>query len=262
MRARNIKPGFFTDEELLELPPLTRILFAGLWCLADRAGRLPDKPRRIKIEVLPCDDCDVDAALQSMHDRGLILRYEVDGVHYIQIENFLKHQNPHVKEVASVIPPPDGQNENLLLSNGEHSASTVQAPCEHHANPADSGFLIPDSGSLISDSGLLIAENGSTDLPRLLAQKIPGMRPQDYQTVIGFEESGMPDEVIALAVEMAVLKGKPGFGFVRFLLNEWLLNEVRTADAAREYEKAKMANRSEPKQDRREPKRAERFEYK
>ena len=48
MRARNIKPGFFRDEQLMQVPPLGRILFAGLWCLADREGRLPDRPAQIK----------------------------------------------------------------------------------------------------------------------------------------------------------------------------------------------------------------------
>ena len=46
-RARNIKPGFFANENLAECDPLARLLFAGLWCLADREGRLEDRPKRI-----------------------------------------------------------------------------------------------------------------------------------------------------------------------------------------------------------------------
>ena len=38
-RARNIKPGFFDNEILGELPALTRLLFIGLWCLAVKALR-------------------------------------------------------------------------------------------------------------------------------------------------------------------------------------------------------------------------------
>jgi hypothetical protein len=52
-RSRNIKPGFFLNDELAECEPLARILFAGLWCIADREGRLEDRPKRIKAEVLP-----------------------------------------------------------------------------------------------------------------------------------------------------------------------------------------------------------------
>ena len=52
-RARNIKPGFFLNEELVELPFSTRLLFIGLWTLADRDGRMEDKPKRIKMSLFP-----------------------------------------------------------------------------------------------------------------------------------------------------------------------------------------------------------------
>ena len=47
-RARNIKPGFFKNEFLAEMPCEVRLLFIGLWTLADREGRLEDRPKRIK----------------------------------------------------------------------------------------------------------------------------------------------------------------------------------------------------------------------
>lgn len=87
-RARNIKPGFFDNEILGELPALTRLLFIGLWCLADREGRLQDRPKRIKKELLGYDDVtadDVDAMLQQLHDNEFIQRYEIAGEKYIQV---------------------------------------------------------------------------------------------------------------------------------------------------------------------------------
>ena len=50
-RARNIKPGFFTNDELVELPFATRLLFIGLWTIADREGRMVDRPKKIKMEI-------------------------------------------------------------------------------------------------------------------------------------------------------------------------------------------------------------------
>jgi hypothetical protein len=107
-RARNIKPGFFKNENLAELSPLTRILFIGLWCIADREGRLEDRPKRIRAEILPYDDGSVEQMLQDLHDAGFVQRYTVGDQGYIGISNFAKHQMPHHKEVASVIPPPPG----------------------------------------------------------------------------------------------------------------------------------------------------------
>lgn len=113
MRARNLKPGFFKNEDLVELPPLARILFVGLWCMADREGRLEDRPRRIKIEVLPYDDCDVDDLLDALEGRNFILRYQAEGKSCIQVVNFLKHQQPHYKEAASELPAADGWTDSL-----------------------------------------------------------------------------------------------------------------------------------------------------
>lgn len=138
-RARNIKPGFFANEDLAECNPLARILFAGLWCLADREGRLEDRPKRIRAELLPYDNCDADQLLDELQTHGFITRYECGENRYIQVLNFCKHQNPHIKEAKSSIPAPDNHEQ----APEEHSASTVQAPEEHHTSPADS--LIPDS---------------------------------------------------------------------------------------------------------------------
>jgi len=104
MRSRNIKPGFFKNYELADMGPLCQLLFAGLWCLADKEGRLEDKPRLIKAEVFPYYDCDIDVFLDSMHREKFIERYSVCGCSYIQIINFHKHQKPHHTEKGSVIP--------------------------------------------------------------------------------------------------------------------------------------------------------------
>lgn len=136
-RARNLKPGFFKNELLAECPPLARILFQGLWCEADREGRLEDRPKRLKAEYLPYDNCDADALLGELVARGFIVRYESNGCRYIAVLAFSKHQNPHVREPASSIPAPE-----------THSARTVPAPDKHSSSPALSPFPFPDSKEL------------------------------------------------------------------------------------------------------------------
>ena len=108
MRARNLKPGFFKNEDLAELPFEARILFAGLWCLADREGRLEDRPKRIKIEVFPYDDVDIEKLLEQLGAARVILRYVDEGAEkgYISIPTFKRHQNPHKNEKPSEIPAP------------------------------------------------------------------------------------------------------------------------------------------------------------
>lgn len=137
MRARNIKPGFFKNGDLIECTPLARILFVGLWCYSDREGRFKWNPKTIKHEVLPGDECDVDELLGELEKGEFIVKYKTVSGIYGQCINFSKHQNPHVKEKESSIPEPD-----------KHQTNTRQTPDLSDINPSDS--LIPDP--LIPDS--------------------------------------------------------------------------------------------------------------
>lgn len=108
-RARNIKPAFFENEELSTIDILGRLLFIGLWTLCDREGRLKDRPNRIKATLFPYDgEADIDVLLTQLHEKGFIKRYSIDNEDYMQVINFVKHQNPHPKEAASNIPSPPG----------------------------------------------------------------------------------------------------------------------------------------------------------
>lgn len=106
-RQRILSPEFFTDERICSLPPLDRLLFQGLWGLADREGRLAEKPFELKIKVMPVDDIDVSASLDRIGKSGLITRYEIEGQKYVAIRNFLKFQKPHPRESPSTIPGPE-----------------------------------------------------------------------------------------------------------------------------------------------------------
>ena len=110
MRTRNLKPKFFKNEYLGSLSIYARYLFAGLWCLADREGRLEDRPKQIEAEIFPYDDIDIEKLLGELTknngDHPFILRYQINGKRYIQILNFKKHQSVHPKECPSIIPPP------------------------------------------------------------------------------------------------------------------------------------------------------------
>ena len=145
-RARNIKPGFFRNADLVELSVEARLLFVGLWTIADREGRLEDRPKQIKMEIYPADSFDINSLLSELASTDMLLRYEVGGKRYLQIVNFTRHQNPHKDERQSTIPPPDGLSDpSGPADHDEHHASTVQTG------------LIPDS--LIPDSRILNPES-------------------------------------------------------------------------------------------------------
>jgi hypothetical protein len=137
-RARNIKPGFFKNYELADLGPLAQLLFAGLWCLADKEGRLEDKPRFIKAEVFPYYDVDVNGELTKLEQLGFVVRYEAQGMKLIEVSNFKEHQSPHHTEKASVLPGRVAEKPELARAPGDNGELTVNPPKQDGGNPPDS----------------------------------------------------------------------------------------------------------------------------
>lgn len=108
-RIRTVKIGFFRNEHLAIFSPFHRLLFQGLWLLADKEGRLEDRPKRIQADLFPFDPVlDVNAMLTELADGPdpFIERYQVDGRRYIAVLNFGVHQRPNHKEPDSLIPGP------------------------------------------------------------------------------------------------------------------------------------------------------------
>lgn len=155
-RARNIKPSFFTNEQLADNCPLGRLLFIGLWTQADFKGEIEWKSRTLKIQILPWDECDIDQLAINLDKSGLIRFYSDGDKVFINIPNFGLHQNPHKNErdKGSLIPVYSEARRQLidlstLTINPDKSGAE---PDESDSDRADSLFLNPDS--LIPDSGI------------------------------------------------------------------------------------------------------------
>lgn len=126
-RIRTIKPSFFKNEELAELPMTARILFIGLWVLADKEGRLEDRPKRIKAELFPYDNMDVDDLLSRLQTAGFINRYGFGDLKVIQILTFTKHQRITGSEAStkSDFPAYSKETNGKQLGNTEETTRTT-----------------------------------------------------------------------------------------------------------------------------------------
>jgi hypothetical protein len=118
MRIRQTKPEFYKHVGLGEVSRDARYLFKGLWHLADCAGRMQDQPKRIKVEIFPYDEDlttqDIDGLLNELasHEEKFITRYEVDGIRYLQVNNFNKHQHLMGNELKAESKYPEPNNNN------------------------------------------------------------------------------------------------------------------------------------------------------
>lgn len=106
-RIRTVKPEFWTNEKVLSINPLTRLLFIGMWNFADDYGRMDFSPISIKAKVFPNDPIAPDDVRDMLHELSradLLMIYSAKAKEYIEITGW-DHQRID-KRQASKIPAP------------------------------------------------------------------------------------------------------------------------------------------------------------
>lgn len=92
-RIRTIKPEFWSDEKLAPLDAATRLVFLGLICMADDAGRVLDNVKIIDAFIFPETDETAREALARLSRMSRIRRgVAASGQKIIQICKWNDHQ--------------------------------------------------------------------------------------------------------------------------------------------------------------------------
>ena len=119
----------------MELSIPARLLFIGLWNYACDNGHLQDKPKQIKMRILPGDDVNCTELLRELEDSGRILR--ASGV--ITIPNFGRHQKPDRRYFTTCTltdcPEPD-ETVSQRESRRAHTGRTTSARRAHDVGTA------------------------------------------------------------------------------------------------------------------------------
>jgi hypothetical protein len=110
-RIRSIKPEFWTDEKIVKLSPLARLLFIGLWNFADDEGRMKFSPVTIKLQILPLETSALSEEFGELRREGLIITYEAEGSQYLQVTNFSEHQKVDKRTPSKLPRPPSNSPE-------------------------------------------------------------------------------------------------------------------------------------------------------
>ena len=182
-RSRNIKPSFFTNDVLADNDPLGRLLFIGLWTLADHNGNLEWRAKRVKAQLLPYDNCDVEKLAINLDKSGFIRFYSFGGKTYLNIPTFTDHQNPHKneREKGSDIPEYTADARQAVDIKGlaiNRDKSGLE-PERSESDRADSLLLIPDSLNLIPDT--CSPESGDSGAGKPASQPRKRKIPDDFQ---------------------------------------------------------------------------------
>ena len=105
-RIRSIKPDFWTDEKIVELPYEVRLFFIGSWNFADDNGNLQRSAKKLKMQIFPADVIDCEPLIQSLINHGLLIEYSLNGEEYLHIKGFKTHQVVN-RPSKSNIPEPE-----------------------------------------------------------------------------------------------------------------------------------------------------------
>lgn len=177
-RSRNLKPNFFSNELMAENNPLGRLLFLGMTTLADYKGDLEWRPKRIKVQILPYDECSVTKLAINL-EQSRFIRFYSDGVKvYVHIENFTKHQNPHKNERAQGSDIPEFSE--TLTQAVDLTTLTIKTEIIA-INPEENGTAPAVSLLPLTDSLSKTTLTGNEDLPVDNFPPGPTLVPEDYK---------------------------------------------------------------------------------
>lgn len=211
MRSRDIKPGFFKNDQLADCSMAARLLFPGLWMIADREGRLENRPKKIKGEIFPFDDVDVASLLAELERAGLIRFYEVNGQNLIWIPQFKKHQSPHKNEKSSEFPAhPDDL---YGMRSEQEQAKDGNTPEMDRSTPVISG-QIPLTPSSLTPSSLSPRDISTPDGVVVGAESADETKPGEkrqartspacpYEAIVGLYHEAFPEHP-----QVAILSAK------------------------------------------------------
>ena len=159
-RIRTLHPRFFEDDELASAVSIPgRLLFLGLLTIADRAGRIEDRPLRIKAAVFPYDAVKIDALLSELVASGSVERYSAGGRGVLSIRSWSRYQRPHPREADSSLPGKGRENTEKNEKPGLGAAEPGTGQAEQLPSRLDLGSGIWDLGSR---SGIGDLGSGST----------------------------------------------------------------------------------------------------
>jgi len=130
-RIRSTFPEQWVDEEFVTGSPLARLLAIGVRNFADDNGVFEWKPLKLKMQILPADNCDMDELLQELLLTNQISRFEVEGKTYGIIRNFTKFQKPKSPKGYYPLPPEP-------LANGYVTKHPTAYESSEPAPPIDS----------------------------------------------------------------------------------------------------------------------------
>lgn len=176
MRARWLKPEFFTDKKIADAGPIAALVYEALWVIADDGGTAKGDAETLKSQVFfrwgAVGVPDISTAFWHLSQTGRIRRYRVGDDEYSQIVNWKRHQQVHKP----------GKFRHPSIEKGVliDASESVDASIDKGVTRNSAGIVpefSPESAAPGTHSGTSAAPLPASPPPRLLDTQIPKQPP-------------------------------------------------------------------------------------
>jgi DnaD/phage-associated family protein len=207
---RKLHTKILDSYDFSEMPDdFTRVFWLLLIVVVDSEGRAIENPSWLRSKMFPLrsdiESQQIECTITWLQDRGLIVRYQVDGRAYFYLKNFKKYQTGTEKEAKSQLPGPPEE----LQSNSRETPEAVE---------------VAASASASDPASVTEPEEKREEEKTREVEPLPSPLPPNIFTVYE-EEIGMLTPMIADALDDAEKTYPPGW--VEDALHEAALNNAR-----------------------------------
>lgn len=103
-RIRSIHPEQWTDDDFVTCSALARLLALGLRNQSDDNGIFERNPVKLKMRILPADNCDVPALLEELRQSNQVLFFTAEGREFGIVRSFQRFQKPKSPSFIHPVP--------------------------------------------------------------------------------------------------------------------------------------------------------------
>lgn len=153
-RIRTVKPEFWTAEQVMELSPMARLLFIGMWNFCDDKGVHPVAYKTLKAEVFPADDLlssDVERLVGELIAQGLLSEFEAEGRRWWFVTGW-HHQVINRPSKSRYPEPPRNAPLPSAAGQGDDVNDASESDDSRTCLPAGDEPSVMDHGGLTEDS--------------------------------------------------------------------------------------------------------------
>lgn len=235
MPNRIIKESICSSESVDSLSWFEEVFFYRLIVNCDDYGRMDARPAILKARLFPLKDVtqkQIEAALNKLSTAGMIELYVCDQKPYLQLATWEQHQSIRAKK--SKFPGPEKTNlhahEIICKQMKSNESKCSRNPIQSESNPN------PNPNPKPNPNARAVAADDSQAIFRYIEQYFGALSSRSIQEIRACLEEQTEPELIRRAVDISVDNGVPKWAYCRSILNTWLVNGIKTREAADVYE--------------------------